>query len=129
MKTILTQTKKISIAAIALASLSLSATLMASEESAEESMQAKPAVIHFADRGGIRNWRAVGDDVLEIEGRNGDWFRAELFSHCQGLRTANNLGFDSEPNGDLDRYSSIYVGRGERCQFKTFERIEAPSTD
>lgn len=129
MNPILNRTRMISITAMALASLSMSGVLFAAEDSAAEVMQPKRAVIHFADLGGIENWRAVDERTLEIEGRNGDWFRAELWSHCIGLRSANEIAFISEPNGDLDRFSSIYVARGERCQFKTFERIEEPSED
>ena len=35
----------------------------------------KPAVIRFADLGGIENWRAEGDRTLLIEGHNHQWPR------------------------------------------------------
>jgi hypothetical protein len=35
--------------------------------------------IPFADHGGIRDWRADGDRSMWIEGRNGQWYYAELF--------------------------------------------------
>lgn len=119
MKQIVNKGTVIFLSALAFATQPFSAN--ASEES---NTPQERAVIHFADLGGIKNWRAVGDDTLEIEGRNGDWYQVELWSHCYGLRSANSIAFVTEPNGDLDRFSSIYVGRGERCQFKTFERID-----
>ena len=104
-------------------------SVAAEDASGAQALQSKRAVIHFSDLGGIKDWRAVDDKTIEIEGRNGTWYRAELWSYCQGLRTANSIGFISEPNGDLDRFSSIYVGRGERCQFRTFEQIETPTEE
>jgi|SaaInl5LU_22_DNA_1037371.scaffolds.fasta_scaffold07980_4 hypothetical protein len=124
--------RKISFIALALSALAVSGQLYAASDtpdSALSELQPERAVIHFADLGGIKNWRAVDDRTLEIEGRNGDWYRAELWSHCIGLRSANEIAFISEPNGDLDRFSSIYVGRGERCQFRTFKKIEMPNPE
>lgn len=118
---------KASLGVLSLIALTLSAPGFAQEGSTDAELNPKRAVIHFADLGGIKNWRAVGDDAIDIQGRNGDWYHAELWTYCQGLRSANSISFLTEPNGDLDRYSAIYVGHGERCQFRTFERIEAPT--
>ncbi|MBT5330190.1 MAG: hypothetical protein HOL48_00205 [Porticoccaceae bacterium] len=114
---------KISIAAL-LSALVFSLPLFASNNSAETDTSQQRAVIHFADLGGIKNWRALGNDAIEIESRSGDWYHVEFWNHCYGLRSANSIAFVTEPNGDLDRYSSIYVGRGESCQFRTFERMD-----
>lgn len=129
MKSLFKETKILGLAAIALASLGSSAALMAAEDGLDEVLKPDRAVIRFADLGGIKNWRADGDDAIEIWGRNGDWYRAEFWSFCQGLRSAQDIGFITEPNGDLNRFSSIYVGRGERCQFKSFKKIEMPTGD
>ena len=81
-------------------------------------------VIHFADLGGIKDWRPVGDDLF-IEGTNGRWYRATFWGKCHQLRFSETIGFITEPTGELDKFSSI-IAHGERCWFKTFERSEPP---
>lgn len=80
------------------------------------------AAIHFADLGGVENWKADGSTAILIEGRNHRWYRATFFGPCPSLRFASTIGFVTEPSGDLDRFSSILVD-GERCWFKTFDRV------
>ncbi|MBN1238963.1 MAG: hypothetical protein JXB36_10700 [Gammaproteobacteria bacterium] len=88
--------------------------------------QSDRAVIHFADlNGSIRNWRADTDEAILIEGANRQWYRAEFFAPCVGLRFATTVAFVTDSLGNLDRFSSILV-EGERCWFKTFERTNDP---
>lgn len=89
---------------------------------------AEHAVIRFADLNGIRSWRAEDNRTLLIEGRNRQWYRAELVGYCPGLRFATAIGFVTDPLGDLDRFGSVYV-EGDRCWFKSFEKIEKPARD
>lgn len=85
------------------------------------------AVIHFADLGGIKDWRPGPDDSLFIEGRNGNWFRATFFGSCYEVKFANAIGFVTDPTGDLDKFSSILVD-GRRCWFRTLERTTKPES-
>ncbi len=87
--------------------------------------QGERAVLRFADLGGIRDWRADTDKAILIEGQNKNWYRATFYAPCVGLRFANTVAFVTEPDGGLDRFSSILV-QGERCWFKSFERSGAP---
>ena len=115
---------------IAIGALAASAAL-AQGAVAEDTPAREPqerAVIHVADLGGIRNWRAEDDRTVLIEGRNRQWYRAELFGYCPGLRFAHAIGFVTDITGDLDKFSSIYVD-GDRCWFKTFEKIDPPAND
>ena len=86
---------------------------------------ASPGALHFADLGGIRNFRADGDHGMYIEGGNRQWYHADFFAPCIALRFHETVGFVIEPYGDLDKFSSIIVG-GERCYFKSFEQSEDP---
>tara|TARA_R110000787_G_scaffold27087_3_gene75393 strand:- start:4218 stop:4607 length:390 start_codon:yes stop_codon:yes gene_type:complete len=88
----------------------------------------KPAVIRFADLGGIENWRAEGDRTLLIEGHNKQWYKADMMGPCTGLGFANTIGFVADPMGNVDRFSSVYVD-GQRCYFRTFEKTDAPAKD
>lgn len=81
------------------------------------------AVLHFADAGGIRDWKALGDRQLLIEGTNRRWFLATFRHRCLGLRTTDAVGFVTGVAGDLSRFDSILV-RDRRCYFQTFERID-----
>jgi len=97
----------------------------ADESESSKSTSAPRVVIHFADLNGIDDWRVASDGSLLIEGRNKRWYRATFFGACSGLRFASAIGFVTESTGDLDRFSSILVD-GERCYFRTLERIEPP---
>jgi hypothetical protein len=86
---------------------------------------AQRTAIPFADLGNIRDWQADDTEHLYIEASNRQWYRATFWSPCQPLPFATAIAFVTEPNGELDRYSSILVD-GERCWFKDFERTAAP---
>jgi len=101
--------------------LALAAWAPGSAARADEEKPSR-AVIHFADLGGIENWRADGPDAILIEGRNKGWYRATFFGSCIGLQFAETIGFVTDSGGDLDRFSSLLVD-GERCWFRTFEKL------
>lgn len=88
------------------------------------------AAIHFADYGGIRNWRADSDHELYVEARNDKWYKATFFGPCWGLRSAIGIGFVSDMGSTVDRYSSIIVRRPGNgiieCHFRTFEELPGP---
>jgi hypothetical protein len=82
----------------------------------------QPASIPFAAIGNIRDWHASSADELYVQAMNRDWYRATFWAACHPLPFAIGIAFVTEPNGALDRFSSILVD-GERW---SFERSEAP---
>jgi hypothetical protein len=109
-----------------LGAASLCALLGSAGAVADEAESPPRAEIHFADLGGIRDFRPQGDGALLIQGTNGKWFRATFFGPCIGLRQRETLAFVTSPGGTLDRFSAILVGR-QRCDFRTFEPTEPPA--
>lgn len=89
---------------------------------------ARQISIPFASIGNIRDWHAPNDETLYVQAMDRDWYRATFFTPCRSLPFAVGIAFVTEPNGALDRFSSILV-EGERCWFKTFERSEPPADD
>lgn len=83
------------------------------------------AVLRFADLGGIQDWRATDDGALLVEGVNGNWYRATFWGPCYELRFTDTIAFVTNPPGDLDKFSSI-LADGNRCWFRTFEKVEKP---
>lgn len=81
--------------------------------------------IPFADIGNIRDWQASSPDELYVQAMNRTWYRATFWAPCQALPFATGVAFVTESNGSLDTFSSILV-EGERCWFKTFDKVEAP---
>ena len=81
--------------------------------------------IPFATLGNIRDWHADDVEGLYVQAMNRDWYRATFWAPCRALPFAIGIAFVTEPNGQLDAFSSILVD-GERCWFKTFEPSEAP---
>lgn len=101
----------------------------ATQSSPNEPPPGPSAVLHFADLGGIRDWRpADNGDAILIEGRRGEWYKATFFGPCTSLRFANTIAFATDTTGDLDKFSSILT-RDERCYFRTFERVPPPDAE
>jgi hypothetical protein len=93
------------------------------EESPEKPAQAE---IPFAGMGGIQDWRADGDRALYIEGRNRQWYHAELLGPCIGLNFEHSIGFVIEPMDTFDRFSAIVVD-GRVCRLKSLVKSEKPA--
>jgi hypothetical protein len=104
--------------------LAMLATTPAQSSPAGEApaVNTRPASIAFANHGGIRNWEAINDHIVLIEGSHRRWFLATLLAPCNGIRFTETVGFITEPNGSFDRFSSILV-RGQKCPLKSFEIV------
>lgn len=100
-------------------------TAAADSSSPPAKERSERAYIPFAHLGGIRDWRAVDNDTLYIEGRNDRWYRAELLGPCVGLTFETTIGFVLEPSGSFDRFSSI-VADGQQCHLKSLEEVKGP---
>lgn len=114
---------------IALAALILAAAVflgfVTRAASGEQDGNPKRAVIHFADLGGIKDWRAVDRKTLYIEGRNRRWFKVTFMGPCTGIMFTEAIGFVTDATGDLDKFSAVFVD-GRRCHFRTFEPADGP---
>jgi hypothetical protein len=80
----------------------------------------------FTSSGGIRDWRADGNQALFIQAPNGKWFRAELMSPCIDLPFAEDIGLITRPAGRFDKFSSIMV-KNRTCQVRSLVASEGPS--
>ena len=85
----------------------------------------RPTRIPFADIGNIREWRSNDVNELYIQSMDKAWYRTTFWSPCTALPFATAIAFVTEPNGDLNSFSSVLV-EGERCWFRTFEKSDAP---
>jgi hypothetical protein len=89
------------------------------------SQKAPEAQIPFANRGGIWNWQVINNNTVLIESRSRKWYKATLFGNCINLSFAQELTFDSSPNGTFDKFSAIRV-RGQRCPLVSLVETDAP---
>src|SRR5262245_54634578 len=96
-----------------LAGAGLALTAFAAEPAARP--RGPEAEIHFANLGGIWDWRADGDKGLYVQGRDRQWYYATLMSPCFDLPFAERVGFVTEPGGDFDKFSAILVNHHD-CQ-------------
>lgn len=87
--------------------------------------QPAEATIPFANRGGIDDWHADGDNSLYVKSRAGQWYRAKLMGPCLDLRFANTIGFVTRPGDTFDRFSSIRV-RGHDCALTSLVPSDPP---
>jgi hypothetical protein len=89
--------------------------------------EAKQAEIHFANSGGIFNWQAAGNQALYIEARDHRWYLARLLSPCLDLPFTEHVGFETEANGDFDRFGAILVGH-EHCKVISLVESDKPGS-
>jgi hypothetical protein len=87
---------------------------------------AAEARIPFANYGGIYNWQAVNDKTLLIERQDGKWFKATLLNSCFRLPFTERVGFESNPDGSFDKFSSIQVG-SQKCQVVSLVESAPPA--
>jgi hypothetical protein len=77
----------------------------------------------------IRNWTALNDHELLLEGMDGQQYRAEMLGPCFGLNTTPRLGFENRGGfQSVDRFSSVVLPDGERCAFQNFNRVVSPAS-
>jgi hypothetical protein len=87
--------------------------------------------IPFANaRDGILDWRADGERGIWVESPGRQWYYGKFMSSCLGLDFANRVGFDTEANGDFDKFSFVVVRDGfpERCQLISLVTSNGPPT-
>lgn len=63
----------------------------------------------------LRRFRVLGDDVVYLQGRRRQWYRATLVEPCYALRGAMTIRFDTYGASTLDNTSAIVAG-GESCR-------------
>jgi hypothetical protein len=74
---------------------------------------AREVQIPFADRT-LWSWQVVDDHTVLIQDRGRKWYKATLQAPCFNLPFTQELGFESNPTGTFDKFSSIRV-REQRC--------------
>jgi Family of unknown function (DUF6491) len=73
----------------------------------------------------LRDFRAESRDVVYLEDRNRNWYRAEVIGACLDLPFAQAIGIDTRGSSSFDKFSTLVVG-GERCQLTSLTRSEKP---
>jgi Family of unknown function (DUF6491) len=111
---------------ISCAVLCASTSLAAAETPPAADAPASEASIPFANHGGIYSWQVVDDRTVLIESRGRKWYKAILFSPCIGLSFSETLGFESNPSGSFDKFSSIKF-RHQNCPLATLVETAAPA--
>jgi hypothetical protein len=119
----------------AFAAALLSAPLAAAQPPAQEARDGTPrqeapraeeARIPFANfRGGVRSFHADEQDVVYLQDRRRNWYRAELIGSCFGLPFARAVGIDTRGSSVFDRFSTLIV-EGERCKLQSLTRSARP---
>jgi len=108
--------------ALATTAFIASGGLRAAEQAvaAEEAAKATgaEAAIPFANRGGIRDWQAVGDDKLYIQDAQRKWYLATLAAPAPDLPFATNIGFETKGVDRLDKFGVVVVA-GTRYPLKS----------
>lgn len=110
---------------ILLAFLAALAPSAAAAGPAEPQTRAREARIPFVNFGAIRTFRTAGEEVLYLQDRRRNWYRAELAGRCPGIEGALRIGVDSRFGSTLDS-GSILIVEGRRCPILSLARSAAP---
>ena len=110
--------------AIAAMPLAASAQDQASAAPAAKAQQ-EEASIPFANRGGVRDWRAQGMDRIYFQDSHGQWYLAKLMGAASDLPFTEFVGIDANPDGSLDKFSAVYV-KGQKYPFESFVKVDGP---
>ena len=124
MKSIVELTLCLSIALASIATAAADVALSPAPAGAKPSRGT--ASIPFANNGGIYNWQAVDDKTLLVESQDHKWYKAVFMSSCPELPFAERIGFETNPDGSFDKFSSVTVGH-QRCQVVSFVATTAPA--
>jgi hypothetical protein len=81
--------------------------------------------IPFVQFGAIRTFRTAGEDVIYLQDRRRNWYRAELNGPCPGIERALRIGVDSRYSATLDNSSTLLVD-GQRCPIQSLVRSAEP---
>jgi hypothetical protein len=81
--------------------------------------------IPFVRFGGIWNFDAPSDDLIYLQDRSGNWYRAQLYGPCLDLDWANGIGVDTRGSDTFDKDSVLLVGR-QRCAIESLTRSGPP---
>ncbi len=79
--------------------------------------------IHFANSGGIYDYRATDDLVLHVQSRDKSWYKVQLVGPCSGLTFATGIGFEADSSGDFTKFSKVVVG-DQKCSVTSVVAIE-----
>jgi hypothetical protein len=107
------------------ATASLAAPLPAATPRPAAPPAGEEASIPFAHFGGVWSFEAPDDEIVYLQDRSRNWYRAQLYGPCFGLGWANGIGIDTRGSSNFDRYSALIVGR-ERCQIQSLTRSGPP---
>jgi hypothetical protein len=83
------------------------------------------ASIPFVHFGGIYNFDAPSDDVVYLQDRSRNWYRAQLYGPCWGLQNAIGIGVDTRGSANFDRTSWLIVDR-QSCPIESLTRSGPP---
>ncbi|HEY1607429.1 MAG TPA: DUF6491 family protein [Allosphingosinicella sp.] len=81
--------------------------------------------IPFAHFGGIYNFDAPSDDLVYLQDRGRNWYRAQLYGQCWGLQDAIGIGIDTRGSANFDRTSLLIVDH-RSCPIESLTRSGPP---
>ncbi len=113
---------KLSSIILPLTALALVTPAAYAETPSKQTEAKQDARIPFVNHGGVRDWRSNDRETIYIQASNRAWYKATLMSPALDLPYTTAIGFDTGPNGTLDKFSSIVV-RGQRYPIASLERI------
>ena len=105
------------------AATALAAPLPAQQHST--TLGAREVSIPFVSFSNLRDFHAISKDVVYLQDRSRNWYRATLAYPCFDLPWAHRIGIDTHGANSVDQFSSLIVGR-ERCRIASLVRSGPP---
>jgi len=84
------------------------------------------ASIPFANHGGIFDWRADGTRGIWLQDPSRKWYYGTFVSSCTGLDSADTVGFQTNPSGSFDHWSTVFIRNEIPCHLASFAESAGP---
>jgi hypothetical protein len=63
----------------------------------------------------IKDWQVIDDKTIIIDTYSYGKYKATFTQPCMGIRSTETIGFMTRGPYALDKYTTIFLGDGERC--------------
>jgi hypothetical protein len=117
--------KKILFALAATAALAAPPAAAAPPAPAAPPAAGEEVSIPFVHFGGIWNFEAQDDEIVYLQDRGRNWYRARLNGPCLDIGWANAIGVDTRGSPNFDRFSTLIVGH-QSCSIESLTRSGPP---
>ena len=85
-----------------------------------------PVKIQFDSLKGIKSWKTGGENIVYVQGGNGDWYKAVMLETCMKLDTKKGISFNTELDPVTNLKESRVVVDRHICTVDSLTKFVGP---